>query len=116
MEKENSIYRALLERYENVVSEQYFINQDNTITDIDIGILGDTNYIIHVRDDSTIDALKAFCFDCANYDHRAIKIWYTDFVIINEVFKYICKRENVIICYNLSDLIKAIKIPIMLSN
>lgn len=112
MEKENSIYRELLALYENVVSEQYFINQDNAITSIDIGILGDTNYLIQVKHGSkvnTTQALKAFCFDCESYNDKAVKIWYTEFAITDKSFKNICDQRNVMICHSFDDLVEKIR-------
>jgi hypothetical protein len=115
MEKENSIYRALLERYEHVVSEQYFINQDNTITNIDIGLLGDINYYIQVKHGNSVNttqALKAFCYDCMILDKRPnIKIWYSEFPINDKAFHNICRRENIAICKDFDSLIQLIILP-----
>lgn len=115
MEKENSIYRALLERYEHVVSEQYFINQDNTITNIDIGLLGDINYYIQVKHGNSVNttqALKAFCYDCMILDKRPnIKIWYSEFPINDKAFHNICRRENIAICKDFDSLIQLINLP-----
>lgn len=113
MAERNTIYQNLLPLYKDVVNENYFTNINNIINEINIGILGKQNYLIHISDVNLTkisDFLKAFIYDCDMYDKNAVKIWYSESKINNKVFKDLCIKNSVVVCHNLNELINTIKV------